>query len=126
MAQNKTFRKAAEYGCGISVMTVAAVTNPHLGYKFAAPIGRDLGADICGDNDVLAGFPYQKCAVGEAVMLQKDGYFEAIAQGTCHINNPFTMGTLGTVRVAVVTTDLFQGIFVTEALDGEVVTVRPK
>lgn len=125
MAQNTTFRKASgDTAFGLSVLTVAAVANTRLAYKLSATSGRQLAADVCGDNDVIAGFPYQKCKVGEAVLLQRGGHFEAIASGTIHLNNPITAGAAGTVRVAVVTTDFFQGFAETEALDGEVVQVR--
>lgn len=130
MAQNITFRKVCtDMGHGLSVLTVAPVTNTHLAYKLVAPLGRNLQADVCGDNDVIAGFPAQKsgragAANGEAVLLQRAGHFEAVAQGTIHLNNPLTPGTLGTMRVAVVTTDLFQAFAESEALDGEIVQIR--
>jgi hypothetical protein len=125
MAQNTTFRKASQDQAFMkSVMTVAAVTNPRLAYKISGMSGRNLAADICGDNDLIAGFPAQKCIIGEACRLDRRGTFEAVAQGTIHINQPLTAGTLGTLRVAVVTTDLFQYAAETEALDGEVVQVR--
>ena len=130
MSQNATFRKASgDTAFGLSVLTVAAVTNTHLAYKLSAlpsASARTLAADVCGDNDVIAGFPYQKCKVGEAVLLQRGGHFEAIASGTIHLNNPLTAGPAGTVRVAVVTTDLFQAFAESEALDGEIVQVRMK
>jgi hypothetical protein len=130
MAQNTTFRKVStDTAFGVSVLTVAPVTNTRLAYTLVAPSGRNLQADVCGDNGVIAGFPYQKSgragvANGEAVLLQRAGHFEAVASGTIHINNPITAGAAGTVRVAVVTTDLFQFVAETEALDGEVVQIR--
>jgi hypothetical protein len=130
MAQNTTFRKVCtDMGHGLSVLTVAPVTNTRLAYKLVAPLGRNSQADVCGDNDVIEGFPDQKsgragAANGEAVLLQHEGYFEAVASGTIHINNPLTAGAAGTLRVAVVTTDFFQYKAVTEALDGEIFTVQ--
>src|ERR1035437_4477325 len=105
MAQNTTFRKVCtDMGHGLSVLTVAPVTNAHLAYKLVAPLGRNLQADVCGDNDVIAGFPYQKsgraCVVnGEAVLLQDEGCFEAVVSGTVHLNNPLTAGAAGTAFV---------------------------
>jgi hypothetical protein len=125
MAQNTTFRKVStDTAFAVSVLTVAPVTNTRLAYKLTAPSGRNLAADVCGDNDLIAGFPFQKCKVGEAVMLQHAGHFEAVASGTIHLNNPLTAGANGTLRVAVVTTDLFQYFAESEALDGETVQVR--
>jgi hypothetical protein len=131
MAQNITFRKASQDQAFMkSVITVAAVTNVRLAYGLTGMSGRNLLADVCGDNGVIAGFPAQKStaaqagAVAEAVRLDRRGSFEAIASGTIHVNNPITAGAAGTVRVAVVTTDLFQYVAETEALDGEVVQIR--
>src|ERR1035437_529446 len=125
MAQNITFRKASQDQAFMkSVMTVAPVTNTRLAYTITGMSGRNLAADVCGDNGVIAGFPALKCIVGEATRLDRRGSFEAIASGTIHVNNPITAGAAGTVRVAVVTTDLFQYVAETEALDGEVVQIR--
>jgi hypothetical protein len=131
MAQNTTFQKRSQDQAFMkSVIPVAAVTNTRLAYKITGMSGRNLAADVCGDNDLIAGFPAQKStaaqagAVAEAVRLDRRGTFEAIAQGTIHVNNPLTAGTAGALRVAVVTTDLFQYAAETEALDGEVVQVR--
>jgi hypothetical protein len=127
MAQNTTFRKTSNDPAFMkSVMTVAAVTNPRLAYKISGMSGRNLAADVCGDNDVIAGFPASKCAIGEAVRLDRAGTFEYVASGTVHLNNPLTAAAGGKLRVAVVTTDLFQAYAETEALDGEVGQCRMK
>lgn len=127
MAQNITFRKVSNDPAFMkSVMTVAAVTNTHLAYKLSGMSGRNLAADVCGDNDVIAGFPASKCVVGESVRLDRGGSFEAVASGTIHLNNPITAAAAGAVRVAVVSTDLFQAYAETEALDGEIVQIRMK
>ena len=129
-ATGTPFRKVSDdTAFSISVKPVAAITNTKLPYKITGQIGRDLVADVCGDNDLIAGFPASaltaaQIAAGEAVRLDRAGYFDTVMIGGAGaVGQPIT-AAVGGVRVAVVTTDLFQGFIVTAAAQNARVTVR--
>jgi len=123
MANASFFKRFSEAGLSVMV-TAGAVADTRRAYKVTGLTSRVPQAAICGDNDLIFGFPNMRSASGEGVKLECDGIFEVVASGAYTAGTAFTAAAAGAVRTSVFNTDYDQGIFLTSGADGTVATVR--
>lgn len=110
MANTGTFEKGPQSDPWmLSVKCATAITDTRLAYKLSATDHET--AELCGDNEAIAGFPDRKAAIGETFNLRMAGHIIGLTSGAgvLAINDPITSGASGTLRKAVIGTDLVQG-----------------
>ncbi len=92
----------------------------------------DETAILCGDNQVIRGFPDRKAKAGEPFLLMWSGDWEVLvgtANGAIDFTAggfPLTSAASGKLRKAVIGTDLVQGYnHSITTTDGDKIAIRP-
>lgn len=123
MSNTQAFEKGSGFEAfNLSVICASAITNTRLAYRLSATDHETVV--LCGDNELIGGFPDRKAAIGEAFTLRMVGHLIGVAAEEIEIGDPLTSAANGKLRVAVFGTDHIQGWAESNAAANEPVTVR--
>lgn len=123
MSNTLAFEKGTGFEAyNLGVICASAITNTKLAYRLSATDHETVV--LCGDNELIGGFPDRKAAIGEAFTLRMVGHLVGVASEEIAINEPITSAANGKLRVAVFGTDHIQGWAESNAAADEPVTIR--